>query len=138
MWAAVEEVCDTTHVTVLRDSEAQRLEEQYIGGQRTTRLVSYYERNPELRTAAVRIHGTRCQVCGMSFAEVYGAAGEGFIEVHHRKPVSEYEGEVLVDPAAEMAAVCPNCHRMLHLARGGPLTVEELRAVLGGGGNADQ
>jgi len=130
MWAAMEEVCDTTHLTVLRDLEAMQLEEQYTEGQRTTRLVSHYERNPELRTAAVRIHGTRCQVCGMSFAEVYGNIGEGFIEVHRRKPVSEYEGEVQVDPATDMAAVCPNCHRMLHLARCGPLTVEELRAIV--------
>ncbi|MGD9496485.1 MAG: HNH endonuclease [Armatimonadota bacterium] len=92
--------------------------------------MSYYERNPELRTAAVRVHGTRCQVCGMGFAEVYGPLGADFIEVHHRKPVSEYDGEVQVDPAADMAAVCPNCHRMLHCGPAGPLTVEELRARL--------
>ncbi len=130
MWAAVEEVCDATHVTVLRDLEAMRLEEQYTEGQRTTRLVQHYERNPDLRSAAVAIHGTRCQVCGMTFAEVYGEIGEGFIEVHHRKPVAEYEGEVTVDPAADMASICPNCHRVLHHARGGPLTVEELQAIL--------
>jgi len=62
-----------THLTVLRDLEAMQHEEQYTEGQRTTRLVSHYERDPKLRPAAVRVHGTGCQVCGMSLAEVYGA-----------------------------------------------------------------
>ncbi len=30
-----------------------------------------------------------CEVCGFNFEEVYGQRGEGFIEGHHIKPLSE-------------------------------------------------
>lgn len=116
--------------TVLCDLEALQLEEDYVEGTLVTRLVSYYERNPELRTAAIAVHGTRCQACDMSFAQRYGELGEGYIEVHHLKPVASYEGEVVVDPKEDMRVVCSNCHRMLHRDSGEPLTVEELRAVV--------
>jgi len=69
-------------------------------------------------------------VCGMSFAKVDGPRGEGFIEVHHLKTVASHEGEVSVDPEADMAVVCSNCQRMLHRSEDGALTVEELRAVV--------
>lgn len=127
---SVAAVCDGVDLAVWRDIEAVRLEEEYTEGQPTTRLVSYYERNPRLKSAAVAIHGTRCQVCEMAFSEVYGELGGVFIEAHHLKPVADYKGEVRVDPESDMAVVCPNCHRMLHLGCGGPFTVEELREVL--------
>ena len=130
MWQAMEAVCETTHVTVLRDLEAIRLEEEHAEGQKTTRLVSYFERNPDLRSAAIAVHGTRCQACGMTFVERYGELGEGFIEVHHLKPVADYEGEVSVNPETDMAVVCPNCHRVLHRGQDELLTVEELRGIL--------
>ena len=136
MWLAVEALCDVTRLTVLRDLEALQLEDSYIEGTLVTRLVSHYERNAELRSAAVAIHGTRCQVCRMRFSERYGELGEGYIEVHHLKPVSEYEGEVVVDPKEDMRVVCSNCHRMLHRGEDGPLTVEELSVVLGARGQA--
>ncbi len=131
MWQAMAAVCDTTHLTVVRDLEIIEEEETYEEGQKVTRLVSHYERNSDLRVAAIKIHGTRCEVCGMEFSEVYGELGVGFIEVHHLKPVSEYTGETVdVNPETDMAAVCPNCHRMLHRGHDGPLTVEGLRAIL--------
>ena len=130
MREAVAALCDVVDLTVRRDLETIRLEEEYVEGQRTTRLVSHYERNPNLRSTAIAIHDTRCQVCGFDFAEVYGELGEGFIEVHHLKPVADYAGEVSVDPEEDMAVVCPNCHRMLHRGEDGPLTVAELREVL--------
>jgi len=130
MWQDVEALADSTRVTVLRDLETIQLEEEYVEGQKTTRLVSYYERNPNLRAAATAIHGTRCQACGMTFVERYGELGEGFIEVHHLKPVADYGGEVSVNPETDMAVVCPNCHRMIHRRKDKQLTVEKLRGLL--------
>ncbi len=116
--------------SVLRGmEEMSRTDDAYSEGQRSTRLVTRFERSLKLRTAAVAIHGTRCQACGLSFGEVYGELGDGFIEVHHLKPVADYLGETNVDPASDMAVVCPNCHRMLHRRAGTPLTIEELRAM---------
>ncbi len=127
---AIAAVCNDIDTVVWQDVESQRLEDEYVEGQRTTRLVSYYERNPSLRSKAIDIHGFRCQVCDLAFEERYGELGEGFIEVHHLKPLADYEGEVTVDPRDDMAVVCSNCHRMLHRGPKGPLTVEELRRLL--------
>ena len=33
------------------------------------------ERNPTVRDAAIRIHGTRCMACGFCFEEAYGEWG---------------------------------------------------------------
>lgn len=54
-----------------------------------------------------------CEVCSFDFAARYGELGDGFIEAHHRKPVSQLtEGEkTRLD---DLALVCANCHRMLH------------------------
>lgn len=68
----------------------------------------------------------RCEACGFSFAEQYAELGEGFIECHHRKPLSRLRPGQHGTRLADLALVCANCHRMLH--RGGePLTVEQLQ-----------
>ncbi len=54
-----------------------------------------------------------CEVCGFDFHEVYGDLGKGFIEAHHRMPLSELVGEKTTN-LEDLALVCSNCHRMLH------------------------
>lgn len=91
------------------------------------------ERKPELirRKKEQAIHQSnvlQCEVCGFVFSALYGELGEGYIECHHRKPLSEYVGEqetTLVD----LALVCANCHRMLHRSRDG-ITVERLQEIV--------
>lgn len=61
----------------------------------------------------------------MSFAERYGERGDGFIEVHHVRPVHQMQpGDKTL--LADLALVCANCHRMIR-RRLPWLTVEELR-----------
>lgn len=69
-----------------------------------------------------------CDCCGFSFSKAYGSLGLGFIEAHHTRFVSTFEGEGLTDPA-EIALVCSNCHRMLHRERPW-LAIHELRKIL--------
>ena len=64
----------------------------------------------------------------MSFEKTYGELGEGYIHVHHIKPLSEIEGAYEVDPVADLIPVCPNCHAMIH-KRPHP-TVEQLRQII--------
>ena len=69
-----------------------------------------------------------CQVCGFSFLEKYGEIGEGFIEAHHKKPLSEIKQQTL-KTECDIILVCSNCHRMLHqdsLA----IDVEELKRLI--------
>lgn len=69
-----------------------------------------------------------CEVCGFSFFEEYGEIGLGFIEAHHKIPLSERKGKSITT-ANDIALVCSNCHRMLH--RGNPtLEIEKLKEFI--------
>lgn len=91
------------------------------------------ERNRELvrkrKQKALREHGElRCEGCSHSFADQYGERGEGFIEVHHLRPVHQMDPEEKTR-LADLALVCANCHRMIH-RRAPWLSMQELRDAL--------
>jgi 5-methylcytosine-specific restriction enzyme A len=83
---------------------------------RQYRLHCRIERNPTVARVTKRHHGSRCQVCDVDLGERYGPIGQGYIEAHHLRPISTLEEGVLIryDVAADFAALCPNCHRMIH------------------------
>lgn len=76
--------------------------------------VNAYERNPLARTKCIQAHGTSCTICKFNFGEAYGEVAEGFIHVHHLRPLSEIGGEYAIDPVEDLRPVCPNCHAVLH------------------------
>ncbi len=88
-----------------------------------------YERSRKNREAAIRIHGTKCMVCGFDFEEKYGELGKDFVEVHHVKPLSSVK-ETKIDPRTDLVCLCSNCHRMIHRTKGKVLTCEELREII--------
>lgn len=77
--------------------------------------VNAYERNPEARFRCITAHGSVCCICGFNFGAEYGPDAEGYIHVHHIRPLSEVGGEYVVDPIEDLRPVCPNCHAVLHL-----------------------
>jgi 5-methylcytosine-specific restriction protein A len=85
-------------------------------GARVRVEVNRYERSPANRAACIAHYGARCQACGFDFRNVYGELGEGYIEVHHRTPVSEMGGEYRIDLISDLIPLCGNCHAMLHRA----------------------
>jgi putative restriction endonuclease len=65
-----------------------------------------------------------CEACGTDMEAVYGALGAGYIEAHHRTPVSHLkDGDKT--KLADLAALCPNCHRIIH--RNDLMSVADLR-----------
>jgi 5-methylcytosine-specific restriction protein A len=100
-------------------------------------LVNAYERNPEARRRCIEAHGTRCCICGFSFGAVYGEVAEGYIHVHHLRPLSEIDGEYAVDPIADLRPICPNCHAVLR-RRIPAFGIEEVRALLQSQSPAEQ
>ncbi|MNV57999.1 HNH endonuclease [compost metagenome] len=71
-----------------------------------------------------------CEVCSLDFGDRYGELGEGYIEVHHLKPVASLGGRGKTK-LSDLAVVCANCHRMLH--RGRRLrALEDLRSAMSG------
>ena len=80
-----------------------------------------------------KIHGLKCECCGLNFEERYGKLGKGFIEVHHLIPLSSLKlGECKeYDPHKDFAVLCSNCHRMIH-RQSDPSDIDALRKQLKG------
>ncbi|MCZ2342129.1 MAG: HNH endonuclease [Bacteroidales bacterium] len=91
--------------------------------------VNAYERSREAVSRCKATHGTDCAVCGFSFGAMYGVVAEGYIHVHHLRPLSEVGGAYVVDPVEDLRPVCPNCHAVLHLG-GRCRSIEEVRQLL--------
>lgn len=94
------------------------------------KLHKYRERDPNInrkkKEKYYKEHGKlECEICGFDFHKVYGEIGIGFIECHHKKPLSDVESEVITS-IDDLALVCSNCHRMLHREMN-ILSIEELR-----------
>lgn len=57
-----------------------------------------------------------CEACDFDFAWRYPKHGDGYIECHHIKPLSELRpGEKTA--LNDLALLCSNCHRMVHYRR---------------------
>lgn len=113
-------------------------EEEAEEGRILTRTHRYRERDPSLvkrkKERVLAMNGSiSCEVCGFDFGSVYGDRGDGFIECHHTKPVSELEPGGRTN-LSDLALVCSNCHRMIH-RRKPWLSIDELRLKLRGQGH---
>jgi 5-methylcytosine-specific restriction enzyme A len=108
-------------------------EEESEEGQILTRTHRYRERDSKLaKRKKERVLKEKsflsCEVCGFNFKKKYGDQGDGFIECHHMKPVSELVvGEKT--KLSDLSLVCSNCHRMIHRKRPW-LSVEKLKSLL--------
>ena len=54
-----------------------------------------------------------CEACSFNFSKKYGQRGHHYLEVHHKKPISEYEDEE-VTLLEDLCVLCSNCHKMIH------------------------
>lgn len=117
------------------DSTPEPIAEELVGlpgvveGARTQISVNAYERDPTAKPRCVKRWGAACVVCGFDFGAAYGPLGEGFIHVHHLKPVHTIGKEYVLNPEEDLRPVCPNCHAMLH-RRKVVLSIEELQKQL--------
>lgn len=103
-----------------------------IEGKKVAYFGVRYERSPKLRRQAIAIHGVACNACGFDFGKAYGEHAKGFIHVHHVKPISEFEGDQVVDPATDLITLCANCHAAVHKRPNELLSVEQLKSILHG------
>ena len=101
----------------------------YTEGTKKTVYTTKYERDPKVRRIFLKGKKLKCEVCGFDFEAVYGALGRGYIEVHHKKPVSE--GVRMTDLDRDLAMLCSNCHRMIHSRKNHMITIEELKKIIG-------
>lgn len=118
-------VCPT-----LRDVDLPTWSPSFVEGKSFTRLATSRERSREARDKCLELNGCKCSVCEMTFPEVYGGLGDGFMHVHHNTAISSRSDEYQVDPQSDLKPVCPNCHAMLHWNTDNPRTIESLRTML--------
>lgn len=118
-------------VEISRLNKRQSLDEvssewEFVEGEIRRAIKTHRTRSSAARQACIDHFGTSCFVCKFDFAVVYGDDCAGFIEVHHRAPVSGSDGARIVRPADDLIPLCPNCHRALHML---DIAVEELQTI---------
>ena len=127
LWSAINAPPrETTPLTEELDGNTK-----YHEGAMRTVQVNAYERDRKARDACIKHWGARCSVCDFSFEEKYGSLGHQFIHVHHIVPLSSIKKRYKVDPIKDLCPVCPNCHSMIHKDQSRPLSVSELRSIIG-------
>lgn len=110
-------------------SASQPIKTTYVEGDIVQQTKDVRERNTAVRTAAIVRDKGVCQVCGFDFKTRYGEVGAGYIEVHHVKPISDFDSEHNVD-LDDLVCLCANCHAMAHRRRPQPYSVDELKRML--------
>jgi len=97
--------------------------------------VDVFTRSSQLRDYAMSYFTTNdgrisCSCCTFNFQDFYGDYGANFIEIHHVKPIFQYQGGELVktikDAVKNLTPVCSNCHRMIHRNWTKPLEIQAL------------
>lgn len=114
---------DSSEPVLLSSPEGKRLLKLHIKRERKTKLAKAKKRLVQTECGCFK-----CVVCDFDFSERYGPHGDGFIECHHTKPLSDRleEEETHLE---DLELVCANCHRMLHRGKV-MLSIPELRVVL--------
>ncbi len=108
------------------EESAFDIKSKYEEGNVIPMYVNRYERNQKAKNICIKHYGAFCQGCGFDFGKVYGAYANGFIHVHHLKPLSEINKTYLVDPIKDLIPLCANCHSAVHLSK--PiLTIDKLK-----------
>lgn len=102
---------------------------KYTEGGKKRITINAYERNNEARQKCIQYHGSKCSVCKFDFGKVYGEKYEGFIHVHHIKPISEMPENYTVDSEKDLIPVCPNCHAIIHYGNK-TLNIAEVKKIL--------
>ena len=109
-------------------------DDEFSEGKECLKLHLTRERNQYLITRAKQKfkeeHDGRlyCEICGFDFSKVYGDLGNGFIEAHHTKPISEMKPDEKTR-VEDMLMLCSNCHSMIH-RRKPWATKEDIKRIL--------
>lgn len=125
VWSFVDDI--SAHPEILPE-EVSEFQSVFEGAKRLV-TVNIYERDPSARRKCIAHWGIICNVCNFDFAKIYGQIGEGFIHVHHLRPLSEIGERYELDPITDLRPVCPNCHAMLHRTSP-PMTIDSLRSII--------
>ncbi|WP_431287445.1 HNH endonuclease [Roseateles chitinivorans] len=97
----------------LLDSKEERRKRLLAAEQRprrVIRLIEVFERNPDVVAEVLHRAKGHCESCGADAPFKRRRDGSPYLEVHHKRPLSEGG----VDTVKNALALCPNCHRRMH------------------------
>lgn len=131
----------TTNLKLIEENQDERkiqiFDENIIVQEGLKRITesAVYERSKYLRDYAMEYftvdNRISCSCCSFNFSDFYGSEiGGKFIEIHHVKPIFQYENDNLVKTIGQavqnLTPVCSNCHRMIHRNWSKPLEIQTL------------
>ncbi|MFQ9451065.1 MAG: HNH endonuclease [Coprococcus sp.] len=128
---AINKLCEErekAHIPILGSNESFVINK--AEGNRIEFYTTRYERVLKYRETAIKIHGTKCQICGFDFKNKYGYIGENYIEVHHKKPLFSLDEKLIPNPETDLVTICSNCHRMIHRKKNDIITPEKLKKII--------
>lgn len=128
---AINKLCEErekAHLPILGSNESFVINK--AEGNRIEFYTTRYERILKYRETAIKIHGTKCQICGFDFKDKYGYIGENYIEVHHKKPLFSLDEKMIPNPETDLVTICSNCHRMIHRKKNDIITPEQLKKII--------
>lgn len=77
-----------------------------------------YQRNPTVAAYALKQAGFTCEIDKSHKTFISSAKGLAYVEAHHLVPMSQQSQYAWsLDISANIVALCPLCHRLLHHAR---------------------
>ena len=114
-----------THSTSTNNNTVISVNKEYFEGLQKEFNLLNRKRNRTAREKCIQNSKGKCCVCGFDFSKTYGSLGKGFLEVHHKVPISQYKNVHSIT-LNDLCAVCSNCHRMLHRTKD-PMNVDELK-----------
>lgn len=110
---------DHDHENVYAQCENRQVVRQHLAREQSRPLAEQCKRRDNYR----------CQVCEMTFREVYGDIGKSFAEAHHIIPLTRLANTV-ESSLSDLVTVCANCHHMLHKLDGAEEDMAKLRRML--------
>ncbi|WP_432736424.1 HNH endonuclease [Maridesulfovibrio sp. FT414] len=91
------------------DSQQDELIYEEGGRKYTAHLI--IERNKEAINCIKNSRDWKCEICGLNFNTQYGFK---YIEAHHKKPIASFSDKHQIS-ISDLALLCPNCHKAVHL-----------------------
>jgi len=137
----LKEAFGKAHTNRNKPQEIEVFDENLIIYEGSSELLNSkkYKRSKILRDRAIK-HFTdekgriKCSGCSFDFEEFYGEHGKKYIEIHHQKPVFQFDGDDMKQTINEalknLIPLCANCHRMVHRSRENLLTLSELKKMI--------
>lgn len=110
-WGRLEGERATTFLRALIDELESRSDVPEIEGQR--QVSTCVRRSAKNRTRKIDEAAGVCEACKTDFRSCFGPRGDRALEVHHRRPLSEANGEVATR-LADLIVLCASCHRLVH------------------------